>query len=142
MIPDPATLAATHAAAFASGRAWQAAEFTSLLNSIGVILCGDAESFLLGRVIADEAEVLTLATHPDQQRKGLAHQRLMTFLGRAQDAGAARVFLEVAADNAPAKALYQKENFRVIAERPNYYTTQSGQKTAALVMERTFETSA
>ena len=53
----------------------------SLLPQTGVILCGDAKSFVLGRVIAGEAEVLTLATHPDHQRTRAGTGRsLRTFL--------------------------------------------------------------
>jgi len=67
-----ADLARTHAAAFTQTRPWSAKEFSTLLNSHGVILCGDARSFVLGRVIADEAEVLTIATELQFQRQGLA----------------------------------------------------------------------
>lgn len=131
-----ADLAATHAAAFADRRAWSAQEFQRFLDSPHVILCGDAKSFLLGRVIADEAEVLTLATDPKFRRKGLAQICLVNFLDRATDHGAAFVFLEVAADNAPAKALYLKNNFIVTGERPGYYTSTTGEKVSAVLMRR------
>lgn len=135
MTPDE--LANTHARAFTAQRPWAASEFASLLSQSGVILCGDAKSFVLGRVIADEAEVLTLATHPDFQRQGLANLHLLAFLQQAQAQGTARVFLEVSEDNTPAKALYLKHNFANVGFRPAYYTTQSGAKIGADVMERT-----
>ncbi len=132
----PEALAATHAAAFVDRRAWSAAEFRNLLSTPAVILCGDAKSFILGRVVADEAEVLTLATDPRFRRQGLAQTQLTDFLAQAAENGATSTFLEVSADNAAAKALYLKNNFTVVGERPNYYTTPDGEKVSALLMRR------
>ncbi len=133
MIPED--LAQTHAAAFTDQRPWSAEEFASLMSQTGMILCGDAKSFVLGRVIADEAEVLTLATHPDHQRKGLAQAALAQFLTLAQSKGATRVFLEVSETNTAAKTLYKKNNFSVIGTRPRYYVTATGDKVGADVMQ-------
>ncbi|MCO4841812.1 MAG: GNAT family N-acetyltransferase [Yoonia sp.] len=129
-------LAQTHAAAFSQTRPWSAEEFESLLSQTGVILCGDAKSFVLGRVIAGEAEVLTLATHPDYQQQGLAQTQLETFLVAAKAAGADCVFLEVAADNAPATNLYLKNEFENNGHRPHYYLRQDGTKIGADVLRR------
>ena len=130
-------LAATHAAAFTgSQRAWTAQEFSTLRQTRGVILCGDAKSFILGRVVLDEAEILTVATHPTFWRQGRAVTCLRAFLSRAEAAGAKRAFLEVAADNDAAKQLYKKEIFSEIAKRANYYTNSTGQKIDAVIMER------
>ncbi|MDG1376701.1 MAG: GNAT family N-acetyltransferase [Yoonia sp.] len=133
MIPED--LAQTHAAAFTDQRPWSAEEFASLMSQTGMILCGDAKSFVLGRVIADEAEVLTLATHPDHQRKGLAQAALAQFLTLAQSKGATRVFLEVSETNTAAKTLYKNNNFSVIGTRPRYYVTATGDKVGADVMQ-------
>lgn len=134
----PEDLARTHAAAFTEQRPWSAEEFAGLLSQSGVILCGDAKSFVLGRVIVDEAEVLTLATHPDHQRKGLAQSALAQFLPLAQVAGAMRVFLEVSEGNIAAKHLYLNNNFKIVGNRPRYYTSASGTKIGAEVMEYIF----
>jgi len=131
----PFGLAQTHAAAFTDQRPWSADEFASLMSQTGMILCGDAKSFVLGRVIADEAEVLTLATHPDHQRKGLAQAALAQFLTLAQSKGATRVFLEVSEKNISAKSLYIKNNFSIIGTRPRYYVTATGAKISADVMQ-------
>ena len=135
MTPD--TLAETHAAAFTNQRPWSASEFASFLSQLGVILCGDAKSFVLGRIIADEAEVLTLATHPEFQKQGLAKAQLAAFLHTAQKSGATRVFLEVAETNIPAKTLYLSNNFKKVGHRPRYYDSKDGAKIGADVMERT-----
>lgn len=131
----PEDLARTHAAAFTDQRPWSADEFASLLSQTGVILCGDAKSFVLGRVIVDEAEVLTVATDPDQQRKGLARAALAQFLVQAQSLGAVRVFLEVAETNYAAKSLYYNVNFEKIANRPRYYASKDGGKIGADILQ-------
>lgn len=131
-------LARTHAAAFTDQRPWSAAEFESFLSQPHVILCGDAKSFVLGRVIGDEAEVLTLATHPDFQRKGMAKAQLAAFLAEASDKGAARVFLEVADTNFAAKTLYIRNKFNVVGHRSRYYDGKDGTKIGADVMEYLF----
>tara|TARA_R110002096_G_scaffold338978_1_gene532399 strand:+ start:500 stop:910 length:411 start_codon:yes stop_codon:yes gene_type:complete len=131
-----AALAQTHAAAFTDTRAWSEDEFTSLLNQTGMILCGDAKSFVLGRVIGDEAEVLTLATHPDLTRQGRAQTQLDAFLSAAHLRGALWVFLEVAEDNIAAKSLYFKNKFQTSGHRPAYYQRGDGAKVGADVLRR------
>ena len=131
-----AALAATHARAFAGTRGWSEAEFASLLASPGVHLIGDAKSFVLGRVTLDEAEILTLATDPGWQRQGLARKVLQQFSTIAKRHGAATLFLEVAADNAPALALYRSAGFMEVGYRPQYYATQTGTRMGALVLRK------
>jgi ribosomal-protein-alanine N-acetyltransferase len=46
----------------------------------------------------------------------------MRILGEGQRLGASAAFLEVRAENAVAKALYEKCGFREIARRRNYYS--------------------
>jgi ribosomal-protein-alanine N-acetyltransferase len=132
----PEALSEIHVAAFQAARGWSAAEFASLLQSNGMILCGDARSFILGRVVLDEAEVLTIATAPVFQRQGFASRALTAFADRAKDAGAASLFLEVAADNTPAKQLYFNHNFEIIAQRKGYYASISGPAIDALIMRK------
>lgn len=130
----PAALARTHAAAFTQTRPWSEPEFADLLGSRGVILLGDAKSFLLGRVIGDEAEVLTLATHPENLRQGLASARLDSFTTQARAMGVVTIFLEVAQDNISAKALYYNAGFIIVGHRPQYYSTADGRKIGADVL--------
>lgn len=134
----PAALAATHTAAFTQTRPWSETEFADLLPQHGVILLGDAKSFILGRVIGDEAEVLTLATHPDFQRQGLARSTLSDFTTQTRSLGVASIFLEVADTNTPAKSLYMNAGFENVGHRPRYYVAADGTKTGADVMRLTF----
>lgn len=130
-----AALAATHAAAFVSDRPWSADEFADVIAQ-NAIITGDATCFVLGRVIADEAEVLTLATHPDHQRKGLAQAQLTVFHNRAALAGANAAFLEVAADNTAAIALYRGAGYVQVGLRPRYYARGQQRAVDAIVMRR------
>lgn len=129
----PEAMAATHARAFAGhGRAWSAAEFRALLQDTHVIRTGDARAFILGRVVTDEAEILTLATDPAHRRCGLARACLRGFEAQAAARGAASAFLEVAADNAPARALYAAAQYAEVGRRKGYY----GAGVDALVLSR------
>ncbi|MEN8896614.1 MAG: GNAT family N-acetyltransferase [Yoonia sp.] len=134
----PADLAATHLAAFTDTRPWSESEFTDLLSQRDMILLGDPKSFILGRVIGNEAEVLTLATHPDFQRQGLGRSTLTEFLIEIRGLGVASIFLEVADTNTAAKSLYQNEGFEHVGHRPRYYVTTSGTKIGADVLRFTF----
>lgn len=129
----PAEFAATHGAAFGN-KGWDAAEFARLAAQTGVTIHGDPLSFVVIRQVADEAEVLTLATHPDARRRGRARAVLGAALDSLRRQGATRVFLDVAADNAAALALYTGAGFRPIAERKDYYRRPDGGRVTALVM--------
>ncbi|NCO87237.1 MAG: GNAT family N-acetyltransferase [Rhodobacterales bacterium] len=133
----PAALAALHAQAFDATRPWSEAEFAALLTAAGTILTGDTRAFVLGRVTLDEAEVLTLATAPAYRRQGLARAALAAFEAAAQARGATTVFLEVAEDNAPARALYAAQGYAPAGRRPGYYATGTGTPVAALVLRKT-----
>lgn len=133
----PEALEALYVRAFSAHRLWSAAEFAELLASPGAILVGDARSVLLGRVVADEAEILTLATDPQHRRQGLARGRLAAFETEAAARGAAAVFLEVAESNAGARALYAGAGYTEVGRRPGYYTEPGGAATAALVLRKT-----
>lgn len=133
----PEAMAATHARAFAGqGRAWSAAEFAALLDSPHVFAKGCARAFALGRVIADEAELLTLATDPAHRRAGLARAALAAFEAEARARGAGRGFLEVAADNEGARALYAAAQWRECARREAYYPRADGPAADALLLEK------
>lgn len=116
----PEDLARVHAACFPH-RPWDAKEFAALLSRKGALLSGDGRSFVLGNVVLDEAEILTVATDPAHQRQGLARMALQAFEARAASEGAERVFLEVAADNVAARAMYRAAGYQQIGLRKGYY---------------------
>ncbi len=136
MTPDPARLAAIHAASFTNPRPWSAREIASLLSDRTTVLIEDAAGFALGRAVADEAELLTLAVAPDERRRGIGACLLARFLVAARDHGASRVFLEVAADNEAALALYRRHGFFETGRRRGYYRDSPPDAVDAIVMCR------
>ena len=88
-----------------------------------------------GLVVAppDEAWVNNMAVRRDHQRRGIGRALLEELLAIARRNGARHTLLEVAADNAPAQALYDSYGFDVIGLRKNYYQASG---TDALVMRR------
>lgn len=127
-------MAATHKAAFTQSRPWNAEEFRVLCDDPLTQVFGAARCFALVRSILSEDELLTIATHPDHQRRGLAAQVMQDWLSAAK--GRERAFLEVAADNAPALALYRRFGFTQCGQRRDYYLHPDGQRTDALVLAR------
>lgn len=133
----PEALAALHARCFDPPEAWSAASFAGLLDTSGVFLEHTPTGIALGRVTLDEAELLTLAVEPAIRRQGAGARLLAAFEATATRMGAARAFLEVAADNVPAIALYRQAGYAVSGRRQGYYRTQDGQRVDALLMDRT-----
>jgi ribosomal-protein-alanine N-acetyltransferase len=80
-----------------------------------------------------EAWVQNLAVRRDAQRGGLGAALLAALLERAEEAGARKVLLEVAADNAPAQRLYDRYGFTPVGVRRGYYQPSN---TDAVVMMR------
>lgn len=132
----PEAMALTHAAAFAPARGWSEAEFADLLADPHVILCVDGPAFLLARLIADEAEILTLATPPEARRRGHAGRALARFHAEIAVRRAQRAFLEVAEDNAAARALYDGAGYVRVGQRRGYYARPGGRSVDALTMAR------
>ena len=123
-------LAALHAACFPRG--WPEADFRDHIARDHVFTDPDARSLLVIREGGGQAEILTLAVHPDARGRGLAKERVREAIPHLD---APVLFLEVAEDNAPAIALYRALGFSTFGRRPAYYKTESG-RVAALLMEK------
>ncbi|MBB4796977.1 ribosomal-protein-alanine N-acetyltransferase [Brevundimonas bullata] len=130
------TLAALHAEAFETP--WDAASLAALLASPGVFAVEEADGFILIRVVADEAEILTLAVRPAARRNGLGGRLVETAVVRAAALGAERMFLEVAEDNVAARALYARTGFTEAGRRRGYYARPDGSREDALVLGLNF----
>jgi ribosomal-protein-alanine N-acetyltransferase len=133
----PEGLATVHAAAMESTRAWSAAEFAALLRSDLCFALGDARGIALGRAVAGEAELLTIAVRPEHRRAGLGRTLLAAFETDAAGRKASVAFLEVAADNAAAIALYLHQGYVESGRRKGYYAAPDGTRRNALLMSRT-----
>ncbi len=132
----PEHMATLHRRAFTTLRAWSTAEFADLLSSEHNFWIGTEHCFALGRIIAGEAELLTIATDPDYQRQGLASAVLDDFIAHCVSVSGDSIFLEVAADNAPAISLYKIKGFAKSGIRTAYYRTNSGQRCDALLFTK------
>ncbi len=132
----PAEMAAIHAASFSTPRPWSAAEIAELLASPLCFAITESAGFLIGRAVAGEAELLTLAVDPAARRAGQGARLVAGFLDTARMRGADSAFLEVAADNAAAIALYNRAGFARAGLRRGYYATPQGKALDALVMTR------
>jgi ribosomal-protein-alanine N-acetyltransferase len=135
----PARMAEIHAAAFAGhGQIWPEAEITAMLDRplIHSVSLGQ-EGFAIFQVIAPEAEILTIAVTPAAQSQGLGAALLDKVIEQAMAAGARHLFLEVAADNAPARALYARAGFGQTGLRRGYYARPGSPPVDALTLART-----
>ena len=135
VVPDDApALAAIHADAFDA--AWSAEEIAGVISGPGAFgFKHEPAGFILCRVIADEAEVLTVAVSPAHRRQAVATALLTGALAWARVHGARSMFLEVAEDNHTAVALYDALGFVDVGRRPAYYV-RDDHAVAARVMRR------
>jgi [ribosomal protein S18]-alanine N-acetyltransferase len=122
-------------------RPWTRRDMVELLASPGVgglfvEVDGQTDGVALWRTAADEAELLTIVVHADRRRHGLGRRLLDAVVEGARQAGAHRLFLEVGADNVPARSLYAQAGFLEVGRRPAYYRRAVG-FADALVLRRT-----
>ncbi len=127
-------LCALHAVCFETPRPWSEEEFRDLLDDPGVFLLHERHGFLLGRVIAGEAELLTLAVAPQARRRGTGRALLRGFIEQIRARGAVSAFLEVLAENTPARQLYAGTGWRESGRRKGYYRAPDGRRIDALIL--------
>jgi len=123
-------------------RAWTRQDLAELLAMPGVtglLLQADGRDagIVLCRIAADESELLTIAVRPTERRRGVGRRLLTAVIDHVREAGARALFLEVGADNPPARALYEAMGFRVIGTRTAYYRRGDGPPADALIMRLT-----
>lgn len=136
---DAQDIATLHGKSFQRG--WSEDEVEGLLTERNVVahraragkrLAG----FILSRIAADEAEILSVAVDAGFQGRGVARRLLNLHLGRLAGYGVRAVFLEVGETNDPAAKLYARAGFREVSRRPNYYPGPGGAPITALVLRR------
>ena len=123
-IGDLAAMARLHAECFTER--WDEKSLSELIVAPGSFALiggrdGGAEGFILIRVVADEAEILSIGVTHDARRHGLASDLLQAAGTEAAQLGAGQMFLEVVTDNEPAKSLYENRGFRPVGLRKAYY---------------------
>jgi ribosomal-protein-alanine N-acetyltransferase len=135
---DAGAFAPLHAASFARG--WSEEEFDRLLSDRNVVAHRalrrrSLAGFILSRLAAGEAEILSVAIEPAQRGRGLAQKLLTLHMRRLAGLGCRTIFLEVDEDNEPARRLYRRAGFGEVGRREAYYGTGPGAR-AALVLRR------
>jgi len=84
-------------------------------------LGGGIVGYAIGRVAADEGEILNVGVHPERRRRGIARALVRTLLGALGAAGARQVYLEVRESNVAARQLYAAYGFGEVGRRARYY---------------------
>jgi [ribosomal protein S18]-alanine N-acetyltransferase len=137
-VRDSAAIAALHAQSFQRG--WSEDECEQLLADPAVLthramIGSKLAGFIMSRIAADEAEILSVAVSRACRGRGLAKQLLSLHMRRLAGLGVRTIFLEVGETNDPAAKLYARAGFQEVARRPNYYPGDSKPITA-LVLRR------
>ena len=132
---DAGAIAALHAASFQRG--WDEDEVDRLLLDPTVVahravIRRTLAGFIISRLAADEAEILSVAIAPARRGRGLARPLLDFHMRSLAGLGARTIFLEVDENNAAACRLYGGAGFHEVGRRQGYY--QGG--AAALVLRR------
>jgi len=136
---DAEQLAALHADAFRRG--WSVEEFERLLIEHNVVADRAMSGarlvgFVISRLAADEAEILSIAVAESHRGRGLARKLLDVHVRRLAAYGIASVFLEVGEHNIPARRLYAGLGFREVGRRESYYMDAGKETGTALVLRR------
>jgi ribosomal-protein-alanine N-acetyltransferase len=94
---------------------------------------GRVLGYAVTRCYPDWAELLSVAVADGERRRGVGSLLLLDAESRAAERGAARLLLEVHADNAAAIALYAGRGFITSGRRADYYANPRGD---AILMEK------
>jgi len=140
---DPVSLALAnplsllHNACFPAD-SWDAeaiAEIMGLVGFFGQIASEDGTpvGFVLAYIPSGACEILSLGVVVPRRRYGIGSALLDSACREACRRGADSVVLEVAVDNAAARALYAARGFGAIGRRQNYYRRE-GRSVDALVL--------
>lgn len=136
---DAAAIAKLHAASFQRG--WSEGEIEHMLLDRNVVAHRAAvgknfAGFVISRMAADEAEILSIAVSSSYRGRNIARTMLRHHLGRLAAFGVRTVFLEVDEGNVSALRLYRRAGFVEVGRRDGYYPSPSGRPTSALVLRR------
>ena len=78
-------------------------------------------AYILGRLIAPEAEIYRIAVLPDERGRGVGYRLLDFSMKTERTRGLETVFLEVRSKNIPAINLYASYGFKSVGTRKGYY---------------------
>jgi tRNA threonylcarbamoyl adenosine modification protein YeaZ len=133
-------LSALHGECF--GEEWRVADIARIMalpGAVALLAFAATEpdrpaGFALARRAADEAEIISIGTIPAYRRRGIARRLVGGLADRLIGTGASALFIEVAAGNEAARALYQSLGFAPAGLRKGYYARAHGPAEDAIVM--------
>lgn len=122
------------------GEAWTHGQCLGVLGMTGVWLTlaevdGTPAGFALARAVADEAELLLLATAREHRRRGVGAALLRAVFDACRARDLATLHLEVRAGNDAAR-LYRNAGFAKVGERRGYYRGRDGSAHDAQTFKR------
>lgn len=140
-LADSPEMAQVHGTAFPDEQTWGAQQIEDLLCQTSVRARairqqGQIQSFLLVQTVADQAEILTLATAPSARRRGLAAALLADTESLLSRDGVTTWLLDVAEDNSGAVAFYRSLGFKADGRRAKYYKRPAGIRVDAILMSK------
>ena len=120
--------------------AWSYQTIIDLLtqDSIQLLVISQRDTvvgYCLYQVMFEQAEILRIGTHPEYQRQGIASQLLRSLHNALELTQVESLLLEVRADNVPAIALYERQEFVTIHRRKGYYQQPHQSAIDALIMQ-------
>ncbi len=107
--------------------AWSERDVHSAISTEGAMCYsavdedGRVVAYVLGRLIAPEAEIYRIAVRKDKRRHGIGYRLLDYAIKTERGRGLESVFLEVRESNVPARNLYFSHGFKEIGIRRGYY---------------------
>ncbi len=117
---------------------WSESSIASELdNPLSSWLVAEEDGRMLGYVgsqaVLGEADMMNLAVHPTERRRGIAGALVEALCAELQKQGNHCLSLEVRASNLPARSLYEKLGFVQVGCRKNYYRSP---REDALILRR------
>lgn len=89
--------------------------------------------FVIGQLVADEAEILSVGVVPEWQRFGVGRMLIEGLIRASKRGDAKTLYLDVAEDNAAAIGLYRRLGFAETGRRKKYYKRSDGPAVDALL---------
>ncbi len=105
---------------------WSANAFCeSLANKDTLFLVAQEEKEILGYIgmyiSLDEGEITNVSVSPQHKRKHVATKLIENIIELAQKKQVSRIILEVRKTNTPAIKAYEKQGFKIVGVRKNFY---------------------
>lgn len=145
-VKDAAKLAEAHAEGGFMAP-WSSGDFEVMLADRSIVADGvyvgrsggTLAGFVVSRVAADEAEILSIVIRSRFRKRGFGTRLMRFHQQKLELRRIVSLFLEVEEGNTPARALYQRMGFERIGQRDAYYHRADGGTATAIVMKRSLQ---